>query len=124
MPNILSSTVLKLWEWLAAARAWAYRVGFFKQRRLQGSVISVGNITFGGTGKTPLTIWMAKKLSARGYRVAILTRGYRRRTRDTRTLLAGPNHSDRRAASNSLDDGDETQLYIRHLPSTHTGIAA
>ncbi|HUR45965.1 MAG TPA: tetraacyldisaccharide 4'-kinase, partial [Candidatus Saccharimonadales bacterium] len=112
------------WESLAAARAWAYRTGFFKQRKLQGAVISIGNITFGGTGKTPLTIWLAKKLSGRGYRVAILTRGYSRQTRDHRVLLAGADHSARRAASKSLDDGDETQLYLRHLPSTHVGIAA
>ena len=124
MPNILSSTVLGLWELLAAARAWAYRTGIFKQRKLHGAVISVGNITFGGTGKTPITMWLAGKLSERGYRVAILTRGYRRRTKQTRTLLAGANHSERRAASNSLKDGDETQLYLRHLPSIHVGIAA
>jgi len=123
MPNILSSTVLGLWELLASARTWAYRTGLFKQLRLQGAVISIGNVTFGGTGKTPITIWLARKLSERGYRVAILTRGYRRRTKGTRALLAGEGRPDRRAVSNSLDDGDETQLYLRHLPSTHVGIA-
>jgi tetraacyldisaccharide 4'-kinase len=41
-------------------------------------VISVGNLTFGGTGKTPVVIWLGRRLAERGARVAVLTRGYRR----------------------------------------------
>src|SRR5919106_1217419 len=40
-------------------------------------VISVGNLTVGGTGKTPLVLWLAQALQARGHRVGILTRGYK-----------------------------------------------
>jgi tetraacyldisaccharide 4'-kinase len=58
-------------------RAWLYRVGIFKAKRLDGVVISVGNLTVGGTGKTPFVLWLAQHLSARGERVGILTRGYR-----------------------------------------------
>jgi tetraacyldisaccharide 4'-kinase len=58
-------------------RAWLYRVGFFPQRRLPGAVISVGNLTVGGTGKTPLVMWLAARLAAEGKQVGILTRGYR-----------------------------------------------
>jgi tetraacyldisaccharide 4'-kinase len=58
-------------------RAWLYRKGWLKQRRLNGMVISVGNITVGGTGKTPMVIWLAEKFLAEGKRVAILSRGYR-----------------------------------------------
>ncbi len=46
-------------------------------RRLPGNVISVGNLTTGGTGKTPMVIWLAERFLAEGKRVAILTRGYR-----------------------------------------------
>lgn len=58
-------------------RAWLYARGWLKQRRLRGKVISVGNLTVGGTGKTPMVIWLAEKFLAEGKRVAILSRGYR-----------------------------------------------
>jgi len=58
-------------------RVWMYQKGWLKQRRLKGTVISVGNLTVGGTGKTPMVIWLAEKFLAEGKRVAILSRGYR-----------------------------------------------
>jgi tetraacyldisaccharide 4'-kinase len=58
-------------------RAWLYARGWLKQKRLRGTVISVGNLTVGGTGKTPMVIWLAEKFLAEGKRVAILSRGYR-----------------------------------------------
>jgi len=58
-------------------RARAYRKGVLKQRRLDGVVISVGNITVGGTGKTPMVLWLAERLLSDGRKVGILTRGYR-----------------------------------------------
>src|SRR5260370_42432055 len=48
-----------------------------KQERLEGRVSSVGNLTVGGTGKTPMVIWLAEQFLAEGKRVAILSRGYR-----------------------------------------------
>ncbi|HUO33438.1 MAG TPA: tetraacyldisaccharide 4'-kinase [Candidatus Acidoferrum sp.] len=61
---------------LAHLRARAYRKGIFKQHRLDGIVVSVGNLTVGGTGKTPMVLWLAQNLAAEGKRVGILTRGY------------------------------------------------
>ncbi len=54
-----------------------YRSGVLRQRQLDGIVISVGNLTVGGTGKTPMVIWLAQRLAAEGKRTAVLTRGYR-----------------------------------------------
>lgn len=54
-----------------------YSLGIFKTRILPRPVISVGNLTLGGTGKTPLVIHLAKELKKRGILVAILTRGYK-----------------------------------------------
>jgi tetraacyldisaccharide 4'-kinase len=59
------------------ARVWLYANGWLKQKRLNATVISVGNLTVGGTGKTPMVIWLAEKFLADGKRVAILSRGYR-----------------------------------------------
>jgi tetraacyldisaccharide 4'-kinase len=80
-----SSTALRYLLWpfamlyggVALTRAWLYARGIFGQRRLKGFVISVGNITVGGTGKTPMVIWLAERFIAQGKRVAILSRGYR-----------------------------------------------
>ena len=58
-----------------------YRGAWLPTKALPGAVVSVGNLTVGGTGKTPTTLWLADELRQRGYRVAILTRGYRRTAR-------------------------------------------
>ncbi len=58
-------------------RVWLYANNWFKQKHLNATVISVGNLTVGGTGKTPMVIWLAEKFLADGKRVAILSRGYR-----------------------------------------------
>ncbi|HXN50847.1 MAG TPA: tetraacyldisaccharide 4'-kinase [Candidatus Acidoferrum sp.] len=58
-------------------RTSLYARGWLKQKRLDGRVVSVGNLTVGGTGKTPMVIWLAERFLAEGKRVAILSRGYR-----------------------------------------------
>lgn len=57
-------------------RAACYRAGILTTRRLPRPVISVGNLTVGGTGKTPVTAYIARALIRQGYRVAVLSRGY------------------------------------------------
>jgi tetraacyldisaccharide 4'-kinase len=54
----------------------AYRIGLRKVHRLSVPVVSVGNLTWGGTGKTPMVIHLARALARKGKRVAVLTRGY------------------------------------------------
>src|SRR6476661_8111379 len=58
-------------------RASVYARGWIGQKRLRGSVISIGNLTVGGTGKTPMVIWLAERFLSEGKRVAVLSRGYR-----------------------------------------------
>ncbi len=58
-------------------RLQLYAQGILKTNRLRTPVISVGNLTVGGTGKTPMVIWLAEHFLAAGKRVAILTRGYK-----------------------------------------------
>lgn len=59
-----------------AVRRTAYRNGWLRSFRVSRPVIVVGNVTVGGTGKTPLTIWLAQQLRERGLRVGIVLRGY------------------------------------------------
>lgn len=57
-------------------RARAYEVGLLKAKRLNARVISVGNLTVGGTGKTPMVLWIAQRLLDEQRNTGILTRGY------------------------------------------------
>lgn len=57
-------------------RNWAYDAGLLTSNRLDIPVICVGNLTVGGTGKTPMVAWLARWLRARGLRTAIVSRGY------------------------------------------------
>jgi tetraacyldisaccharide 4'-kinase len=60
------------------ARRGLYRTGVLRSRRLPRPVVSIGNLSAGGAGKTPAVIALAGELSSRGIRVAVLTRGYGR----------------------------------------------
>ena len=62
---------------VARRRARLYAKGTLKTKRLNTPVISVGNLTVGGTGKTPMVIFLAERFLDEGKRVAILTRGYK-----------------------------------------------
>jgi len=62
---------------LARLRARLYAQGTLKTKRLSTPVISVGNLTVGGTGKTPMVIFLAERFLSQGKRVGILTRGYK-----------------------------------------------
>jgi tetraacyldisaccharide 4'-kinase len=79
-PPTFLSIFLMPFSWLfgavAALRRWCYRSGVFKSYRFKQIVIVVGNITLGGTGKTPLVISLARQLSAAGMKPGIVSRGY------------------------------------------------
>ena len=63
--------------WAVRARTLSYAIGLRNPKRLPCPVISIGNITVGGTGKTPLVMTLARFLRDKGFRVAILSRGYK-----------------------------------------------
>jgi tetraacyldisaccharide 4'-kinase len=72
-----------LYAFVVWAKAWCYARGIFRARRLSGVVISVGNLTVGGTGKTPIVLAIAERLVQQEKKVAILTRGYRGSANDS-----------------------------------------
>jgi tetraacyldisaccharide 4'-kinase len=91
---------------LAWLRRQAYRIGWLKSHRLDVPVIVVGNISVGGTGKTPLIIWLARWLAEAGYRPGIILRGYGGSTGETPTEVT--------ASSLPREVGDEAVLIRRH----------
>ena len=76
----------KLYEFAVRLRIAAYETDYLKQRRLSATVISVGNLTLGGSGKTPFVEYIAGYLKSEGHSVAILTRGYGRASTGRRVL--------------------------------------
>jgi tetraacyldisaccharide 4'-kinase len=65
-----------LFGFVVACRRAAYRFGLLRRVRVARPVVVVGNVTVGGTGKTPFTIWLAAQLQSKGVRVGIVLRGY------------------------------------------------
>jgi tetraacyldisaccharide 4'-kinase len=76
--TILLKPLELLWRGVNRVRRSLYRRGVLKPRRLPRPVISIGNLAAGGAGKTPAVITIARDLERRGFRVAVLTRGYGR----------------------------------------------
>jgi tetraacyldisaccharide 4'-kinase len=93
-----------------ALRSAAYRRGWRRRSRLDVPVISVGNLTFGGTGKTPTVIALARELARMGRRPAVLTRGYRR-LEDEQQVVIGPD-----PRQSAAEVGDEPLEMARRLP--------
>ena len=105
---------------VTALRGTAYRRGLLKTRRLSRPVVSVGNLTAGGTGKTPLVAYVAELLVKRGLKPSILTRGYRRQS--TEKLIAVEPAAER--APDARQIGDEPALLARKLPQVPIIVSA
>ena len=69
-------------------RSACYRRHLIASQKLPCRVISIGNITVGGTGKTPMTIFIAERLRQFGYRIVVISRGYKGRARKTGTIVS------------------------------------
>jgi len=98
----------------------AFDAGFLSVRNLPYPTVSVGNLTLGGTGKTPFVIYLAGLITKMGYETAILTRGYGRR-KSGKTLVLPPQKNADLAA---FLTGDEPALIRRSLPEVWLGISA
>ena len=95
--------------WWFAPLEWLWTAGVTVDRRLRGrghwlapATVSLGNLTYGGAGKTPLTLWLAERLP----RSAVLTRGYGRQSREILALPPG-------AHAPLSQTGDEAQIFLR-----------
>ena len=89
-----------------------YAVGFFLTNRLPIPVISVGNLSVGGTGKTPMVIYLALKLEAMGKKVTIISRGYKRKTTGTLVVSDGD-----QMLTTWEEAGDEPYLMAKRVTS-------
>lgn len=94
----------------ARARRWLYESGWRAAQQLPCGVISIGNLTVGGTGKTPLVACLARRLRDQGRRVAILSRGYGGRSKAVQVISDGEE-----ILSRPPQAGDEPYLLAQQL---------
>lgn len=100
-----------IWGFIYYSRRICYDYGVLRQRSFQVPIISVGNLTFGGTGKTPFTLWLSEYLHTKNKKVMILMRGYKGRLEHTSGLLA----AGKKINPDATDYGDEALLLARRL---------
>jgi tetraacyldisaccharide 4'-kinase len=94
-------------DWIGRARGALYERGVLPTTRVDAPVVSVGNLTAGGTGKTPIVIWLARWFEQRGLRVGVLSRGYG----------ADKLEQDVEQARREGRAGDEARLLARACPN-------
>ncbi len=112
--------ISRVYGWGVRIRSAAYDKGILKARQLPCVVISIGNVTLGGSGKTPLTIHIAKTLSRLGYRVAVISRGYGGRAEKSGAIV-----SDGSQIFVSADvSGDEPYMMAQQLNGTPVIVGA
>ena len=95
-----------------------FNYGLIKQNYFQVPIISIGNLTFGGTGKTPFTLWLSEYLGESNKRVLVLMRGYKGKLEHGSGLLK----SGARLGYNPFEYGDEALLLARRLKNTFIAV--
>ncbi len=114
--GIILAPVGVLYSAVTRARLALYRRGALRVHKTNAPVVSVGNITTGGTGKTPLVEWVARAAAREGRKPCVLTRGYGREDAGKRVLVS----DGERMLADAREGGDEPRLLAENL----RGVAA
>lgn len=117
-PGFLTTPVSHLYGLAVAVRRRAYELRLARRHRLPAPVISVGNLTVGGTGKTPLVARVGQDLQELGFRPAILSRGYRGRAERENLLVS----NGREILVSPEVAGDEPYLLAQLLPEVPVAV--
>lgn len=112
MPKPLSLIAAQIYGAIQGVRAGLYAKGLLKSHTLPCKVVCVGNLTAGGTGKTPMIMYLARLLQKAGYQPVILSRGYRGALENTGGMVSDTE----RVLLGSEDAGDEPYLLACRLP--------
>ena len=110
----------KIYALLVDIKLWGYRNGVFSRKKLDCFVISLGNVTVGGTGKTPTAQRLASDIRDMGYKVVILNRGYRAKWHGNVGIVS----DGKRLHMTAADAGDEAFMLAKHLPEVPVLIGA
>ncbi len=104
------SLLAQIYAMLAKWRVKAYQKGFFQKHKINIPVVSVGNLTFGGTGKTPVTEFLMRLLIEKGQRPGIACRAYKARRKKVQRI--NPRYDQ------AHDVGDEALMMARRFPQS------
>jgi len=110
MVNFLLTPFKWIFYLLVSIKNYCYHIGLCKQYLFDIPIISIGNIAFGGTGKTPMVIHLCEQLKAEGYHPAIISRGYKRQSSGLVVVNNGEN-----TVAKVTDAGDEPYLMSTKL---------
>lgn len=108
---IILRPLSSLWESVYKIRRFLYDFDFFEQKEFEVPIISIGNLTFGGTGKTPFTLWVSRHLEEKNKKVMILTRGHKGNLEKASGIIK----SEKRLGQSPVDFGDEPVLLAKGL---------
>jgi len=100
-----------LYMGIILCRLFLYRIGLLSTKKLNCQVCSIGNITAGGTGKTPMTIYIASYLRKIGYRIVVISRGYGGKNPQEVGIV----HDGKNILMDAVTAGDEPYLMARSL---------
>jgi tetraacyldisaccharide 4'-kinase len=111
LKRIFLTPISWVWASIYFLRRICYDYGILRQRSFVVPIISVGNLTFGGTGKTPFTLWLSEYLHSKNKHVMILMRGYKGKLENSSGLI----HAGKKINPDASDYGDEALLFARRL---------
>jgi tetraacyldisaccharide 4'-kinase len=114
----------KLYSAAVQVRNFLFSQGILPSVRLPRPVISIGNLTVGGTGKTPTCLWLAQELSLRGKKVAILSRGYRRQEKRPVIMLPSDQTPVMVDADGKLQQAGDEPLMLAGIYRQTLGVSA
>ena len=110
MINFLLIPFKIIFYFIISIKNWCYNSALCRQYTFDIPIISIGNISFGGTGKTPMVIHIGEKLKGDGYKPAIISRGYKRKSTGLVVVNDGSN-----ILVEPQDSGDEPYLISKKL---------
>lgn len=119
--SIVLTPVSFLWEWIYRLRRFAYKMGIFNSSNFEVPIISIGNLSLGGTGKTPFTLWIGNYINdSLRKRTMVLTRGYKGELENSSGII----RTGKKISENPFVFGDEALVLSRNLKNASVVVGA
>lgn len=121
MLSQLLTPVSFLWEWIYRLRRFAFKMGVFNSSKFEVPIISIGNLSLGGTGKTPFTLWIGNYLNdSLEKKTMVLTRGYKGELENSSGIIK----TGKKISENPFVFGDEALVLSRNLKNASVVVGA